>query len=462
MSVIAMFSVAATTFAQQEGNVSSAPEKGSFVVVLGNDTTFELTDPVFYNISRKVIFPVNKYDIPEDSEIRRHLVEELTPYLEDSTRIIDKVYVRGAASPEGPRAWNKFLAEHRAKALVDLIGENSSVGITLPPRLKLVDEDYVYLLLLMRERADKEYNAVAEIVNRWVGKDEQTLKQQLIRYEGGRLWRRLLREYFPQMRAARLVVVFRKIPRLEWHELHPMTSEVRGALASITPEPDPLPEEPEILPRRELLSVKTNLLLDVGMTPNLAIEYYPMKGHFTFGASLDFPWWQNYGSHRYWQIRNYQLEARYYFKSGDVRKRGYGFGPAYRGWYAQAYVHAGLYSICLDANSGYEGEGIGAGLGIGYVMPLGKKSRWRLEFSLQAGFFRTWYDPYQWLCPVDPEEDREVYYYKWTGKAEDFQERQHRFTWLGPTRVGVTLTYDLLFRKRTKGGVSLRSWEKNN
>ncbi len=463
MSVIVMFVVTVATFARQESSVSSASEKGSFVVLLGNDTTFELTDSIFYNISRKVIFPVNKYDIPKDSEFRHQLLDELAPYMADTTQMVDKVYVRGAASPEGPRAWNKFLAKQRAKALVDLIGENSSVGITLPPSLKLVDEDYVYLLLLMKERGDEEYAVVADIVNRWVDENQQVLKQKLIEYEGGRLWRRILREYFPQMRSARLVVVFRKIPRLEWDKLHPDTAELHASLAPISPEAQELlPTEPIILPRRELLSLKTNLLLDAALTPNLAIEYYPMHGHFTFGASMDFPWWQNYKSHRYWQIRNYQLEARYYFKSGDIRKRGYGNGPAYRGWYLQAYAHAGLYNICFNASSGYEGEGFGAGLGGGYVMPLGKKGRWRLEFNLQVGFFRTWYDPYQWLCPVDPTEDKEQYYYKWTGKPEDFQERQHRFTWFGPTRVGITLSYDILYRKRDKCGVSFRSWQKNN
>ena len=43
----------------------------------------------------------------------------------------------------------------------------------------------------------------------------------------------------------------------------------------------------------------TNLLLDVAYMlgynrwcpiPNLAIEYYPKKGHFTYGALFDFPW----------------------------------------------------------------------------------------------------------------------------------------------------------------------------
>ena len=60
-----------------------------------------------------------------------------------------------------------------------------------------------------------------------------------------------------------------------------------------------LPTEQDTLPRREVLFYMTNLLLDVAYMlgynrwcpiPNLAIEYYPKKGHFTYGALFDFPW----------------------------------------------------------------------------------------------------------------------------------------------------------------------------
>ena len=83
----------------------------------------------------------------------------------------------------------------------------------------------------------------------------------------------------------------------------------------------------------------------------------------------------------------------------------------------------------------------------------------RPEFGLQAGYLSTNYDPYQWKCPVDPDTDKEQYYYKWYGDAKDFQKRQHRFSWLGPTRVEITLSYDLLYRRNNKKGVSFRNRE---
>ena len=180
----------------------------------------------------------------------------------------------------------------------------------------------------------------------------------------------------------------------------------------------------------------------------MALEYFPKHGHFTFGASLDLPWWQDYDGHKYFQVRNWQLETRYYLRSGDIRSNPPGEGAAFRGLYLQAYVHTGVFGICFDADRGWEGEGIGAGVGIGYVLPISRNGHWRLEFQLQAGWFGAKYDPYQYENPVDPNYHDNLYYYKWTLLPELFKERQYRFNWIGPTRIGVTLSYDLLYRRQ--------------
>ncbi len=457
--LIVMLTVAGKAFA-------STPEKYSYVVVLGNDTAIEITDSLFYSISRKVIFPVNKYVIPENSEFRRELTEELMPYMNDNSYRLQSVMIRGAASPEGPYNWNVTLSQRRTKALLDLLSENSSTPLDGKVNTVEVPEDYIYLLLLLKERNDKDYERVAEIVNKWIDVDQRQLKAELRRLDNQRVWYRLLRDYYPEMRASRVVLIFKRYLDLEEQVMEPANITETEA-----PAVDAFARIPVNvrLPRRELLSVKTNLLFDFAYMPggynrfcpipNIAVEYYPLYGHFTYGASIDFPWWQDYDAHKYFQVRNYQLESRYYFRSGDVRERGHGNGAAYQGWYLQAYGHLGLYGICFDEKRGWEGEGIGGGLGFGYVMPLTKSGHWRLEFGAQFGFFWTKHDPFQYECPVDPTEDDDLYYYKWTGDADLFKKRQHRFTWFGPTRIGVTLSYDLLYRNRTKRGASFKSWE---
>lgn len=327
-------------------------------------------------------------------------------------------------------------------------------------------EDYVYLLIMMKQRGDRDYQRVAAIVNKHIGTDDAGLKRRLKSADDGRLWRRLTEEYFPEMRSARVVLFFRKHLDIDTEE-KPAGSLVTKSEPRLEAFAMTIPTETRI-PRRELLSVKTNLLFDFAYMPggydrfcpipNIAVEYYPLHGHFTYGASFDCPWWQDYDAHKFFQIRNYQLETRYYLRSGDVNLRGYG-KAAFTGWYAQAYVHAGLYGICFDEDRGWEGEGAGGRVGIGYVMPLTRDGHWRLEFGAQFGAFVSKYDPYQYESPIYPDLHDDLYCYKWRQWGDLFKRRRYRFTWIGPTRVGITLTYDLLYRKRAKKGASLKKWE---
>ena len=260
-------------------------------------------------------------------------------------------------------------------------------------------------------------------------------------------------------------------------EVQPVDTVITAPLPvdTVTVIPAVLPVDTAVLsdviiePRRELLSVKTNLLF-YGLylpgydrwcpIPNIALEYYPKHGHFTFGASFDCPWWQDYDAHKYFQVRNYQIESRYYLRSGGIGSNPPGEGAAFQGWYVQAYAHMGLYGICFDADRGWEGEGAGGGLGVGYVLPLSKDGHWRLEFGLQAGYFRSKYDPYKYENPIDPSYRDDLYYYKWTLSPDLFKKRQYRFNWFGPTRIGVTLSYDLLYRRNHKKGMSFKKYQK--
>ena len=416
------------------------------------------TDSVFIHHSRPIEFIVNKIDISADD--RRWITDSLIPELK---ALGDRGIVlgRATASPEGPYDNNVRLSRER-RASMDVLLKSYGIN-TNRIRYDVVAEDYPLLHTLMWLQHDEKLAVVDSLIKRYEGNQAQ-LKKAMKAYDRGRLWQYILKRYFPRLRAVRIMAIDEKlvdVPQLS--EL--ASTQSLGAWTLVHPDHDPQngyvhAQVPLIeQPRRELLSVKTNLLFDFAYMPgydrfcpipNVAIEYYPLHGHFTYGASFDGPWWQHYEAHKYFQLRNYQLHTRYYFRNGDIRLRKPGEGAAFKGLFVSAYAHAYLYNICFGEKRGWEGEGWGAGLGIGYVLPLGKKEHWRLEFGLQAGYIQTDYDPYQWRCPVDPDKDPERYYYKWYGDAKDFKKRQHRYTWMGPTRLEVTLSYDLLYRKRNQ------------
>lgn len=446
-----------------------------------------MNDEDFFDVAGKVVFPVNKSSLNLSDQFLRELDEKVLPDINRDSLQLVQLIIRGAASPEGPVKLNQKLGSQRAQALFDFI--QSRLAFPLSSRYFSLDvdiEDYSTLCLMMRRANDPDYGYVRELTDRYEGQPAQ-LKQKLQRARGGQLWSRLLKEYFPGLRTARIVLVFRRYVPVELEVEEPVVPELDPVVQEQSPvvlvEPG-LPEvdslarvpvgtpaepEPDTIPRREFLSLKTNLLFyGVYMPgydrwcpiPNVAVEYYPKNGHFTFGASFDFPWWQDYDAHKYFQIRNYQVESRYYLRSGDMDANPPGKGPAFRGLYLQGYAHLGLFGICFDADRGWVGEGLGAGVGAGYVMSLSKKGHWRLEFGLQVGFYACKYDPYQYENPVDPNYRDHLYYYKWTQDPSLFKKRQYRYSWLGPTRIGVTLTYDLLYRRVQKKGVSFINYEK--
>lgn len=448
-----------------------------------------MNDEDFFDVAGKVVFPVNKSSLNLSDQFLRELDEKVLPDINRDSLQLVQLIIRGAASPEGPVKLNQKLGSQRAQALFDFI--QSRLAFPLSSRYFSLDvdiEDYSTLCLMMRRANDPDYGYVRDLTDRYEGQPDQ-LKRKLQTARDGQLWSRLLKEYFPGLRTARIVLVFRRYVPVELEEEEPVVPELDPVVQeqspvvlvepglpevdSIAPVPVGTPAEPEpdTIPRREFLSLKTNLLFyGVYMPgynrwcpiPNVAVEYYPKNGHFTFGASFDFPWWQDYDAHKYFQIRNYQVESRYYLRSGDMDSNPPGQGPAFRGLYLQGYAHLGLFGICFDADRGWVGEGLGAGVGAGYVMSLSKKGHWRLEFGLQVGFYACKYDPYQYENPVDPNYRDHLYYYKWTQDPSLFKKRQYRYSWLGPTRIGVTLTYDLLYRRVQKKGVSFINYEKRN
>lgn len=496
-----MFLIAAfiLTMMLVPGNANAQNSHFPYIVEVRDEADMQLSDSVFYKIARSVVFPVNKFNIPEDSEFYNELMYQVIPDMNARGYRLESITIRGAASPEGPYGWNCFLGKQRMKALFDIIDKNMDEP-SCPDCLKKNDipEDYIYLLYMMAENADKDYERVKSYVDRYLNVNVEVLKQRLMNLDGGALWKRLLKQYFPELRAARVVLFFRpaivkpdivkldygtgsmqKKERVENPIVETLDKTVETSALDIA-WPWQTDSIAERTPRRELLSLKTNLLFDLAYMPfgykdfcpipNVAIEYYPLHGHFTYGAMFDCPWWAgNTTDHKYFQVRNYTVESRYYFRSGDIGKQPAGKGAAFKGAYISAYAHAFLYGIGWSDNKGFDGpgsigghgwqgEGAGAGLGLGYVLPLSRDQHWRLELSAQFGFFRTQYDPYIYGCPVEEKNDG-LYYYVWYRDADDFEKRRYRFNWTGPTRVSVQISYDLLYRRNAKRGASFKAWE---
>lgn len=417
--------------------------------------------------ARPIIFTVNRTEIHKEDSL--WIADSLVQRLEAlGTQGI--VYGRAAASPEGPIPNNRRLANGRRNAAVAYLVSHGFDASQI--QFETVTEDYGLLLAMMKAANDSDYIRVRTLVEMYPD-DEAPLKRALKKLRNGEVWERLLKEYYPDLRAVRITATERMEtirPTVSFQAPDPELLKPLREVSIARPVIHPVePQEEQPSYRREVVSIKTNMLgyaLNIPQygycpIPNFQIEYYPKRGHWTGAISLDNPWWiGNTTNHKYMEVRNWQIEGRYYFRNSNrsVDNRE----AAFKGLYVQGYGQTGLYQIGFSAKKGWIGEGGGGGVGIGYVLPFTHRQHWRVEFSAQVGIYSTRYDPFVYGDPVDHHLENDYYkdyYYNWTKDADQFKRRQYRFTWVGPTKVGISVSYDLLYRKPAKG-ISFRSRNK--
>ncbi len=411
----------------------------------------EISDSLFNADAKGIRFDVNKTQLRTNEPFIDIYKSEIAPLLREKGLVLRKLIIKGAASPEGPYDNNRRLGLGRTQRLVEFINSqfDNAPDVSLL-QSNFVCEDYEYLTVLMAEANDPEAAAVKKIWDDSNG-DEPYCKRELQKLNGGKTWKRLLNEYFPQLRQARVMMFFGTPLLATLHEgdLAQKPNKQTVSTVALPPEVPTLPYPPlEVKTSRlPLIALRTNLVHDLFYMPNFGfapsgnvqLEFFPLHGHLTYNAGFSFSNHRHWSECKFFQIRDLQLELRRYFREGHP----------YRGAFLGVYAHGFCYGIGFNEKKGWEGEGLGAGLSGGYTLKLNRKGSFRLEFTAALGVLATRHDPYVYGNPVTGEKDGK-YYYDYTGSASKFKKRNHMFTWFGPTNLGIQLTYDIVYRK--KGG----------
>ena len=122
---------------------------------------------------------------------------------------IDKIEVAGYASPEGRPAFNKWLGENRAKALINYIIEHRpEYNLTMDDfRIRNGEENWVGLRRVVAASEIENKDRVLEII------DDETipseLKKDKIKWiDHGKTWKKMLDEIYPHLRCARYLAVY--------------------------------------------------------------------------------------------------------------------------------------------------------------------------------------------------------------------------------------------------------------
>ena len=167
--------------------------------------------------------------------------------------------------------------------------------------------------------------------------------------------------------------------------------------------------------RRPLFAVKTNLLFDAALMPNIELEV-PIGKRWSLNGEYMFPWWLINDDRYCLQILMGGLEVRY--RPGKRSGR-----DVLTGHFIGLYAGGGKYDLQWDKN-GYQGEFfIAAGVSYGYAHSIARNLR--LEYNIGIGMLRTDYRHYH-----SRDNHRTLL---WQENGE--------YTWLGPTKLKISLVW---------------------
>ena len=357
---------------------------------------------------------------------------------------LQHIRILSAASPEGNSALNKRVAKRRGERLRDYLKET----LVLPDSIFTVSsagEDWQGLASLIAKEKTPWRNKALQIIRHtpeWVtrnGKVVDGRKRQLQNLDGGKAWKYMLDNHFYTLRTGAVVVCEVKtlaaestpsaaeasLEQARLEQAHPGAhAEASSEQARL--EPASQQSAPQSPPVASYFALKSNLLYDALLVPNLSLEASIGSG-WTLGAGGMLAWWSKDAKHRYWRIYGGDLEIRKYFGTLSKSKPLQGH-------------HLGIYGDFLTYDfefgaKGYQSKATyAAGIKYGYSHPIA--NRLNLDFALGIGYLHSNYKTY---VPRDG-----CYVYQETKKRK----------WLGPTQAEISLVW-LLGKGNTnkkKGG----------
>lgn len=339
------------------------------------------------------------------------------------TRKLRSVKVTGAASPEGSVKFNRYLSEKRANAIFNEFRHKGLLSDSIASFIYIgrdwhglqskveTDENVPYRsdVLSLLERINSSNPPVHPLA-------------ELKSLHGGIPYRYLLVELFPDLRASRLTVEYERLfPAIRIPDI-PLESpklitELNG---EILPLPIKLGSVKECRPF--YMDLKTNMLYDALLIPNIGAEFYVGK-NISLTADWMYGWWDRDRSHYYWRAYGGNIGVRWWFGKAAHEKplTGHHLG-----------IFAGAVTYDFELGKGGIMGGVPrgtlwdrcnfiSGVEYGYSLPVTR--RLNIDFSLAFGYMGGKYLKYE------PKNG----FYIW--------QSTHRLHWIGPTKAEISLVW---------------------
>lgn len=366
----------------------------------------------------------------------RHLEEILSD--RSLTGRIDSINILSFASPDGDRKYNERLAKERSTAVKGyLVWKYPHLDqYRIHPRPK--GENWKELRrLIAADKSLPNREEVLQIIDR--NPDSDRCKALLRKLDGGSSYRYIQGRLLRYLRNAAVCMVWVRPdslpalpkpvpPRAE--ALNEPCEPSHTNMKSFQEQQEQTMRNVRVTEKRPLFAVKTNLLFDAALMPNVEIEVpIGSTNRWSVNGEYMFPWWLLDGDKYSLQILTGGLEGRYWVGSRENRMNR----EVLTGHFLGLYAGGGKYDLQWKEN-GYQGEFfIAAGISYGYAHEIARNLR--LEYNIGIGLLRTDYRHYH------ARDNYQTLLWQENGK----------YTWFGPTKVKISLVW-LLNRKVKKGG----------
>ena len=379
--------------------------------------------------SVKVHFRVSDTHIDKDfngngtalDSIFRKLTADSLAY--GPTHRLCAVSVTGAASPEGSVGFNRYLSKKRAEAIFNEFRSHGFLSDSLAS-FSYIGRDWRGL----QAEVDADPNVpfredVLSLLERINSSNppEHPLAE-LKALNGGVPYRYMLARLFPDLRASRLTVEYERLfPAIRIPDLPldgpDLTTDVTGDIRQL---PVTLGTVKECRPF--YMALKTNMLYDALLLPNIGAEFYVGK-NISLTADWMYGWWDRDRTHYYWRAYGGNIGARWWFGKAAHEKplTGHHLG-----------IFAGVVTYDFELGKGGIMGGLPhrtlwdrcnfiSGVEYGYSLPVAR--RLNIDFSVAFGYMGGKYLKYE------PKYG----FYIW--------QSTHRLRWLGPTKAEISLVW---------------------
>lgn len=366
--------------------------------------------------------------------------EHFKTLLDNPQSKVRSILIVSGASPEGSSTHNRYLSENRAKVVCDYLIGN---GLAKPSDIEIESRGVDWNGLADRVwESDLPYrDEVLEILElpEWIhkgGKIVDSRKARLMNYQGGRVWNELFDLYFADLRGTRVMIAYniykqKKIKKKVKPAVVLPTESIVIAPPVLTPTlPEPMlviielteiepeeiePEEEviEIKPKKNFyLAIKSNLLYDAAVIPNIGAEIGIGKG-FAISGNYQNIWLRDDAWTHWYRVEGFEAGIKWYINK-DKRP--------FHGNHLEVYGQMLTWDITIKGR-GYLAErwAYGGGLSYGYALPIGK--RFNLDFEIGVGYLTG--NMHEYI----PQDGHRVW------------QLVKNFSWIGPTKIGITLQW---------------------